>query len=227
MSLFRRGNVWYASYSLPGGKRIKESLGTTEKREAQELHDKRKSELWRVDKLCESPDVTFEQACIRWIEEKGDKKSIADDESRIGFWLSHFEGMRLRDITEAKIYSAVSKMVNRRHKENWRIMAESMRRKGKQPTPYVPKFAATATKATHLAFIKVLLRTAEREWKWLDRAPIIKVPQPKNRRIRWLEPSEAERLIDECSEPLKSVVRFALSTGLRRPNIIKTFSGGR
>ncbi|EOA7560617.1 hypothetical protein ACW4T9_004558, partial [Escherichia coli] len=23
MSLFRRGEIWYASYSLPGGKRIK------------------------------------------------------------------------------------------------------------------------------------------------------------------------------------------------------------
>ncbi|HFD2544978.1 hypothetical protein MMO61_22185, partial [Escherichia coli] len=25
MSLFRRNEIWYASYSLPGGKRIKES----------------------------------------------------------------------------------------------------------------------------------------------------------------------------------------------------------
>lgn len=36
---------------LPGGKRIKESLGTKDKRQAQELHDKRKAELWRVEKL--------------------------------------------------------------------------------------------------------------------------------------------------------------------------------
>lgn len=41
MSIFRRGEIWYASYSLPGGKRIKESLGTADKRQAQELHDKR------------------------------------------------------------------------------------------------------------------------------------------------------------------------------------------
>ncbi|HCR7065616.1 TPA: tyrosine-type recombinase/integrase, partial [Shigella flexneri] len=77
-----------------------------------------------------------------------------------------------------------------------------------------------ATKATHLSFIKALLRAAEREWKMLDKAPIIKVPQPKNKRIRWLEPHEAQRLIDECPEPLKSVVEFALATGLRRSNII-------
>lgn len=48
----------------------------------------------------------------------------------------------------------------------------------------------------------------------------IRVPKPKNNRVRWLEPREAKRLIDECSEPLKSVVTFALATGLRRSNII-------
>ena len=35
-----------------------------------------------------------------------------------------------------------------------------------------------------------------------------------------LEADEAKRLIDECPEPLKSVVKFALATSLRRSNII-------
>lgn len=117
MSLFRRNEIWYASYSLPGGKRIKESLGTKDKRQAQELHDKRKAELWRVEKLGDLPDVTFEEACLRWLEEKADKKSLDSDKSRIEFWLEHFEGIRLKDISEAKIYSAVSRMHNRRRKK--------------------------------------------------------------------------------------------------------------
>ncbi|MDG9695820.1 hypothetical protein QC281_37875 [Streptomyces sp. DH17] len=91
MSLFRRKEIWYASYSLPGGKRIKESLGTKDKRQAQELHDKRKAELWRVEKLGDLPDVTFEEACLRWLEEKADKKSLDSDKSRIEFWLEHFD----------------------------------------------------------------------------------------------------------------------------------------
>lgn len=48
----------------------------------------------------------------------------------------------------------------------------------------------------------------------------MKIPQPKNGRIRWLEHNEAQRLIEECPEPLKSVVKFALATGLRRSNIV-------
>ncbi|MCR2878940.1 hypothetical protein HNS26_26525, partial [Escherichia coli] len=74
------------------------------------MHDKRKAELWRVEKLGDLPDVTFEEACLRWLEEKADKKSLDSDKSRIEFWLEHFEGIRLKDISEAKIYSAVSRM---------------------------------------------------------------------------------------------------------------------
>lgn len=220
MSIFRRGEIWYASYSLPGGKRIKESLGTADKRQAQELHDKRKAELWRVDRLGDFPDVTFEEACLRWIEEKSDKKSLDTDKGRMGFWLEQFEGVRLKDITEARIYSAVSRMHNRSHLEIWKAKVAAARKKGNPEPEYVAKPVTTSTKAKHLALMKAILRAAERDWKWLEKAPVIKIPEVRNKRVRWLEKDEAKRLIDECPEPLKSVVKFALATGLRRSNII-------
>ncbi|RSW78822.1 site-specific integrase [Klebsiella aerogenes] len=220
MSIFRRGEIWYASYSLPGGKRIKESLGTEDKRQAQELHDKRKAELWRVDRLGDFPDVTFEEACLRWLEEKADKKSLDTDKGRIGFWIEHFEGMKIKDITEAKIYAAVSRMQNRKAKEIWQQRVDAAVRKGKDAPEFEAKPVTTSTKAKHLALMKAILRAAERDWKWLEKAPVIKIPSVRNKRVRWLEHEEAKRLIDECPEPLKSVVKFALATGLRRSNII-------
>lgn len=220
MSIFRRGEIWYASYSLPGGKRIKESLGTEDKRQAQELHDKRKAELWRVDRLGDFPDVTFEEACLRWLEEKADKKSLDTDKGRIGFWLEHFEGMKIKDITEAKIYAAVSRMQNRKAKEIWQQRVDAAVRKGRDAPAFEAKPVTTSTKAKHLALMKAILRAAERDWKWLEKAPVIKIPSVRNKRVRWLEHEEAKRLIDECPEPLKSVVKFALATGLRRSNII-------
>jgi integrase len=220
MPIFRRGEIWYASYSLPGGKRIKESLGTADKRQAQELHDKRKAELWRVDRLGDFPDVTFEEACLRWLEEKADKKSLDTDKARMAFWLEHFEGMRLKDITEARIYSAVSRMENRKAREIWKGKVNSAIKKGIEPPAFIQKLVTTSTKAKHLALMKAILRAAERDWKWLEKAPVIKVPAVRNKRVRWLEHDEAKRLIEECPEPLKSVVKFALSTGLRRSNII-------
>ncbi len=62
------------------------------------------------------PDVTFEEACLRWLEEKADKKSIDSDKSRIAFWIEHFEGIRIKDISEAMIYSVISKAYNRKNK---------------------------------------------------------------------------------------------------------------
>nr|WP_279077285.1 site-specific integrase [Hafnia alvei] len=220
MSLFRRGEIWYGSYSTPSGKRIKESLGTKDKRQAQELHDRRKAELWRIERLGDFPDVTFDEACLRWIEEKADKKSLDDDKSRMGFWLMHFDGVRLKDITEAKIYTAISKMTNRRYMANWLAQSTALEKRGKEVPAFCDKQVSTSTKAKHLALMKSLLRAAERDWKWIEKAPIIKVPQVRNKRVRWLEPAEAQRLVNECPEPLKSTVIFALATGLRRSNII-------
>lgn len=220
MSLFRRGEIWYASYSLPGGRRIKESLGTSDKRLATELHDKRKAELWRVDRLGDFPDVTFDDACMRWLEEKAEKKSLKDDRSRMAFWLAHFEGVRLKDVTEQKIYSAVNKMSNRKQLEIWKNKAAVAQKNGEPAPVYSAKPVTTSTKAKHLALMKAILRAAERDWKWLEKAPVIKIPSVRNKRVRWLEKEEAKRLIDECPEPLKSVVKFALATGLRKSNIM-------
>ena len=220
MSIFRRGTVWYGSYTTPGGKRIKESLGTEDRKQAQELHDRRKAELWRIERLGDFPDVTFEEACLRWLEEKAHKKSLDADKGRIGFWLMHFEGVLLKDISEAKIYAAVSRMTNRKAKERWEQRAVSMAKKGMDIGEYKPAAVSTSTKAKHLALMKALMRAAEREWKWIEKSPVIKVPQERNKRVRWLEPAEAKRLIDECPEPLKSTVEFALATGLRRSNIV-------
>lgn len=220
MSIFRRGSVWYADFTAPDGKRIKQSLGTEDKRQAQELHDRLKAEQWRIERLGDFPNVTFDDACLRWLEEKAHKKSLDADKGRIGFWLIHFQGVLLKSISEAKIYAAVSKMTNRKHRDNWESKASSLRKRGEVAEPFVEVPVSISTKAKHLALMKAIMRAAERDWKWIERGPVIKVPQERGKRVRWLEPHEAVRLINECSEPLKSIVVFALATGLRRSNIV-------
>ncbi|HGH0937799.1 TPA: tyrosine-type recombinase/integrase [Yersinia enterocolitica] len=218
--MFRRGSVWYADFTAPDGKRIKQSLGTEDKRQAQELHDRLKAEQWRIERLGDFPNVTFDDACLRWLEEKAHKKSLDADKGRIGFWLIHFQGVLLKSISEAKIYAAVSKMTNRKHRDNWESKASSLRKRGEVAEPFVEVPVSISTKAKHLALMKAIMRAAERDWKWIERGPVIKVPQERGKRVRWLEPHEAVRLINECSEPLKSIVVFALATGLRRSNIV-------
>lgn len=112
MSIFRRGEIWYASFTTAGGKRVKQSLGTSDKQQAQELHDKIKAESWRIVKLGEPVSMTFEEACVRWINEKSEKKSLSDDKHIIKFWLESMAGKQLRDISEREIYAAVARIEN-------------------------------------------------------------------------------------------------------------------
>lgn len=125
-----------------------------------------------------------------------------------------------KDVTEQKIYSAVNKMSNRKQLAIWKIKAAAAQKNGEPASIYSAKPVTTSTKAKHLALMKAILRAAERDWKWLEKAPVTKVPSVRNKRVSWLERDEAKRLIEECPEPLKSVVKFALATGLRRSNII-------
>lgn len=179
-----------------------------------------KAEAWRTDKLGDVPVKTFDEACLRWLEEKQHKRCLDDDKTKIGYFLQHFAGKPLAEITERAINRAISQMVDRRHLMNWQSKRDSLLKRGKTVPPYVPKAVATATKASHLAFIRALLNMAANEWKWLEKAPVVKCPPVKNKRVRWLTHEEAQRLIQEQPEHFRPLVVFALSTGLRRANIV-------
>lgn len=60
--------VWQIDIATPSGERIRCSAKTTEKRLAQEYHDKLKHELWQVEKLNKKPERSIEEALIRFLE---------------------------------------------------------------------------------------------------------------------------------------------------------------
>lgn len=220
MSIKLRYGVWHCDFVSPSGKRIRRSLETSDKRQAQELHDQLKAEAWRVEKLGDYPSVTFDDACLRWLQEKEHKKSLDDDKTKIEYFLEFFSGRLLSSITETDILKATSGMINRKHKEVWEIKAASAKKKGTKIAPYKPKPATQATKDRYLAFLRSLFRAAVNDWKWIGKSPTIKVRQKKEIRVRWLTKEEATTLIQCMPDVMKPVVMFALATGLRRSNIL-------
>ena len=218
MSIKLRGDTWHCDFIAPNGSRVRRSLETSDKREAQELHDRLKSEAWRVKKLGESPKKLFKEACIRWIREKEDKKSIDDDKSIIKFWLLHFRDHLLSDITAEKIMEAVDGMENRRHRLNWEMSKERCIRLKKPVPEYEPKMATKGTRTRHLAILRAILNMAA-GWGWLDKAPKISTPRVKNGRIRWLTEEESKRVFAEIAPHFFPIVMFAITTGLRRSNV--------
>jgi integrase len=175
--------------------------------------------MWRTARLGDIPTKTFDEACLRWLQER-QKKSLDNDKTIIGFFIQFFRGRELSSIREADIANAMSKLVNRKHRENWEAMRDRLQRERKPVPRYVAQPVTQATKGKYLAFMRALLRAAANEWKWLDRVPTIKIPVPKNKRFRWISREEANRLIRELPDYLKPVVIFALQTGLRRSNIV-------
>lgn len=69
MSIYRRGRIWWIKLSSDAGP-IRESSGTTDRRLAQEYHEKRKGEIWRQQKLGEAPPITWGEAVAKWLKVK-------------------------------------------------------------------------------------------------------------------------------------------------------------
>jgi integrase len=195
MSIYKRGQTWWINFRAPNGEYIQQSARTKDRQQAQELHDRLKAESWNQKHLGAKPKHTWNDAVVRWIEERQHKKSIDADISRLRWLDPHLSGRNLDDINR----HIIDQIKQSRQKEG----------------------ASNGTTNRTLALIRAILNTALKEWEWIDSVPTIKqLPEPQGR-IRWLTHAEADRLIRELPEHLKYMVRFALATGLRESNITK------
>ncbi len=83
-----------------------------------------------------------------------------------------------------------------------------------------------STAVRYLAALSHALSIAVNEWQWLDDSPARKVKKPKEPRgiVRFLSDDERDRLLEACLESnnkaLYAIVVLALSTGMRRGEIL-------
>lgn len=192
MSLKKRGNTWWISFTTPSGKRIRRSTGTSDQKEAEELHDKLKAESWRIDKLGERPSYTWDDAGLRWLDETQHKRTHKEDILKLAWMQQFLRGRSLAEITREEIAA----------------IGEKKR-----------KAASAATANRFLALIRAILRRACADWEWIDKVPKVRMYPEAKRRVRWLKPEEVGRLIQELPVHQQDVVLFALATGLRQSNI--------
>lgn len=194
MSLFKRGNTWWVRFTAPNGQQVRRSAQTANKQQAQEFHDKLKSECWRVAKLGEVPRYTWQQAVERWLLEKdGEKVTLHDDRNHLRWLHEHLYDLYLDEINR----DTIDRITLARLKEG----------------------VSHATVNRLLAVVRAILKRAERDWEWLNKAPHVRLlPEPK-KRVRWLTQQEAKRLLNMLPEYLAEMVRFTLATGLRESNV--------
>ena len=172
MSLRKRGSVWWIDIATPSGERVRRSAETGNKAQAQELHDKLKSEVWRLQKLGDRPRHIWQDAAVRWLSEQAHKASLDDDKEKLRWLDRHLANRELESITRALIDA----------------ITEAKRADG----------CSNATVNRTLALIRAILRKCVRDWEWLDRAPAVRLLKEPTRRIRFLNWHQARLLLRDC-----------------------------
>lgn len=84
------------------------------------------------------------------------------------------------------------------------------------------KNCSDSTKNRYFALIRSILNKCADEWEWIEKSPKINFHKEPKRRVRWLYPEEAQRLINELAvlPYMQHLVIFSLSTGLRQRNVL-------
>lgn len=193
MSIYKRKETWWICFTTGDGRRIQQSADTKNKQEAQELHDRLKSESWRVKHLNAKPRYTYKEAVLRWTSEQQHRKRPEDDRQQLRFLDKYLGGKFLDEIDKAMIDF---------------IKAEKLKTGVKN-----------ATVNRMLSFLRALLNKAYKEWDWLASVPPIKMLKDTTKRIRWLTHAEAQILLEVLPEHLKAMAAFSLQTGLRESNV--------
>lgn len=193
MALYKRGssNIYYVKLVDPrDGRIIRRSTRTSDRRKAQKLHDQLKASLWTAS-TSEYPARLWEEAVVKWLSERGHKRSIDDDKGQLR-WLDPFlRGKHLHEISRQLIEHIVGQKAD--------------------VTP--------ATRNRYRALIRAILRAAEKEWEWIPRAPHIRLEPEPDRRVRFLTREEFERLAACLPHHLAQMARFSVATGIRQSNV--------
>lgn len=193
MALYKRGNVWWVSFTH-GKQRVQQTTGTSDRLAAQQYYDKLKADRWSIKNLDTKPDYSWQDAVSRWLNENQHKKSIEDDKMHLRWLHKHLQNAYLNEITRDWIER----------------IAQAKEKEGVRP----------ATINRMLEVVRAILRKAQNEWEWIDKIPHVRMYAEENHRIRWITPCEAKRLVTELPPHLSDMAAFSLATGLRASNVM-------
>lgn len=192
----------YVNIKVRGLARLRESAGIRSdepdaRQRAQEYHDARKGDLWRIARLGERPIRYWDEAVVQWIGEHGHKRSLRMDQARLRWLDPHLRGKRLDAIDRDMI-------------ERIMLIKEA-------------EGVAPATVNRHAALVRSILNAAASEWGWIDNAPKVRMRHEDNDRITWMTQDEAYGILlpelAATAPHLYDAAELTLQTGFRDNNM--------
>lgn len=210
MAIYRREgtSLWWIDITPPAGRRVRESTGTTDKRKAQEYHDRLKNQLWEQKRLGIKPRHTWRDTVVRFVHEAEleGKASLKNDRDALR-WLDAWLGSKYLDEISKDLIQTITE---ERQKPYTRIYESGQRRECKPGVDTVNRFLTT---------LRAVLNKARDDWEWIDRIPKVKALKGAVSRVRWITRTEADVLVAALPAHLAAMAEFSLQTGLRRANV--------
>jgi integrase len=137
--------------------------------------------------------MTWEDASLKWLSETSYKKDHNNDVSKVAVMDEFFYGLRLKDITRARIHDFMDAMSER---------------------------TSPSTANHYGALLSAVLNRAVKVWEVLEGCPKVEMFHVQNRRIRIITPQQRAALINALPPHQRPWVEFALETGLRQHNVM-------
>jgi len=210
-----RGTIYWIDIWPKGMDRLRESLGTGDKRQARVRYEARVNEYRRGAKRQVGERNArrgelrmWTEASNRWREERAYKRTADGDRRMLEVIDEVWTDMPLADINydvlkAFKAGKASGEYGGRRTKDD-------------KPMPCKP-----GTVNRWMLLISAVLRASEREWGWIARAPSVKLERVQARKIRFLTRAEAERVLEHLSPCYRDLMKLSLTTGMRQANVCR------
>lgn len=191
--------VWRLDLRTPGGERIRRSTGTTDRKAAQEYHDRLKAELWRQDKLGEEPDRMFDEAALRFLKLYASARDIRNKMRHVAYWRDQFRNRTVRSLTAGDIMDSAPTHITRPER------------------PAEPLAPATINR--YIATMRRILSLCG-EWGWISKVPKLTAYEEPETRVRWETKPVVVRLIRSMTVRwMQELSLFAVATGMRQSEI--------
>jgi len=190
--------VWQISYTYRGVQ-IRRSTKTTNKKIAEEIYYKTKSDIFQgiYWKSLKGKDKTFKDLANRYLKEFTPYKkptSQKDDKRYAKNWINCFGDSFLDEISSDEISQYIQ---NRK------------------------EIAGPCTTNRELAFLSVAFNKGVKIWKWCRDNPVSGIPREKEPvRVKYFSDEESFEIFKNLAEWVKPIVILAKKTGLRTANLV-------
>lgn len=200
--------IWQVDVTV-GNRRVQRSASTKDKRLAQELHDRIKTELWRQVKLGERPRITFEDASKLFLSraEQDDLDSLRDLQIRCDWLNEEIGSMLCCEITKREIVSTLDK---KRKEPGRRTLSSGAKAQISNAT--INRYRST--------ILGVIRAAHDNGYAAVDYKEVLPAKAAeKSLKVNYLSHDQAKALLDELPDYLCPMVEFSLATGLRKQNV--------